>query len=166
MEADGGVGGNLAVRYGRGILISKSGKAPGRRMTEEDFVYVVDFDVMKWHAYYASAREEIRPSSDTPVHWAVLVKVPLECGWKEAPAASVHGHALADGGAAVRLEIPVSPQATLFSTSADMQAVCGMLRRHPYPEHRIWIRKHHGFVAAGKSPTEALNTSLEAMHQR
>lgn len=157
---DGGVAGNLAVRYRDGLLVSRSGKRPGRS-TAEDFVHVVRFDPDAWEAHYISARPDISPSSDTPLYWTALIEVPAALGW-EGPCAAVHGHALETDEAARRLNIPIARQETEFSTPEDRAALRELLSRYPYPKHTIWIRKGHGFFAVGRTIREALETATGA----
>ncbi|MEM6925379.1 MAG: hypothetical protein AAF602_00510, partial [Myxococcota bacterium] len=47
------------------------------------------------------------------------------------------------------LDLPLSAEATLFSTPADRQALLALLARAPYPAHRTVIRRDHGFFTLG-----------------
>jgi hypothetical protein len=61
------------------------------------------------------------------------------------------------------LGIPISRKETEFSTFADKAAMFSLLKRYPYPRHKIWIRKGHGFFAAGCSIEEAFETARQHM---
>jgi hypothetical protein len=37
----------------------------------------------------------------------------------------------------------------MFSTPADLEALEALLRAHPYPSTRLYIRRGHGFFALG-----------------
>ena len=155
---DGKVAGNLgAVRYQNGILVSRSGKAPGHASVE-DFVYVIGFDGRKWEAVYMPLRPGAEPTSDTPLYWAALVEVPAIVG-RKGPAAAVQGHALSTEGDAKRFGIPISTEETEFSTPEERAALIGLMCEYQYPEYRIWIRKGHGFFAAGESLRKAFDTA-------
>ena len=81
---DGKVGGNgaakISIRGGgeqTGLLVSKSGKYPGRMDVEQDFCIVTCFDRDTWSCEYYSNNDEARPTCDTPMHFSVLFnKVP------------------------------------------------------------------------------------------
>jgi hypothetical protein len=61
-------------------------------------VLVTSFDCELWSAMFASAEPDIRPSSDTPLHFAALSPAcRAKYNWSEAPQVAVHGHALAEG---------------------------------------------------------------------
>ncbi len=146
---DGYVGGNAAVRCGSGLLVSRSGRRPGPSGAG-DFVRVRSFDPATWSAE-VEGRPGRKPTADTPLHWAVLVEAAARFGWRNPPRAAIHGHLLVEAEG-----VPVSRRATTASTPADREALLALLRRHPWPRHRIWIRRGHGFFAVGASPLEAL----------
>lgn len=176
---DGLVGGNCAMRApeptqtpaaaaatgATAILVSKSGKAPLVALRPEDFVLLMRFDRATWSAAYKSAAPGVRPSSDSPLHAAALS--PDCCqryGWGRAPRVAVHGHALAEGAqleAAAAAGLPISPAATLFSTPEDLEALEEIFTSHPYPEHRCYCRRGHGFFLLGDTAADA-EAALEA----
>lgn len=76
----------------------------------------------------------------------------------EAPCVAVHGQALAHGDgleAAQRAGMPVSHDETLFSTPEDLAALEELFVRHPYPAHRCYIRRGHGFLLLARNVAEA-----------
>jgi hypothetical protein len=83
------------------ILVSRSGKAPGARLTPPCFVRVTAFDRSNWAADFESRDEETRPSSDSPLLWACLAPAAAELyGWGRRPRVALHGHALESGAGA------------------------------------------------------------------
>lgn len=158
------VGGNCAIAPGEAghdtglALVSRSGKAPGYQLQPGDFVLVTSFDRTAWAAEYGSTDPELRPSSDSPLLVAALSCGGTEYGWAEAPHVVLHGHALADGEGlsyASRLGLPISAHATLFSTPEDLAELEALFRSHPYPQHRCYIRRGHGFFLLARSIVEA-----------
>lgn len=148
---DGLIAGNGALRVGRSLLVTPSGRRPGGH--DDTLVDVRSFDVGCWRAVAQGGR----PTSDTPLHHAVL----LEPGAGQPnPCVSLHGHILHTERAAAALTIPISIEETCFSTPADRDAMVRLLRAAPYPQHRVWIRRGHGFVVAGATVAEALQESL------
>ncbi|GAB4815104.1 hypothetical protein N2152v2_002150 [Parachlorella kessleri] len=141
-----------------GMWVSRSGKQPGVLMHPSDFVLVTDFDRGSWSARYVSSLEEARPTSDSPLHAAALLSdAQAAYGWSEKPLVAVHGHALAEGAGldlAQRLGFPISHEATLFSTPEDLRELEQLFAAHPYPQHRCYIRKGHGFFLLGRSVGE------------
>jgi len=127
--SDGFVGGNCAIKFSTEdlLLVTKSGKSPGVKVQPQDFVCLTGFDRLAWKATFTSPHEEIRPSSDAPLHFAALAD---DCcrryGFSEARGVAVHGLALADGEglkAAEQVGMPISHEETLFSTPEDLQAL-------------------------------------------
>ncbi|KAL4427916.1 hypothetical protein ABPG75_002005 [Micractinium tetrahymenae] len=51
--------------------------------------------------------------------------------------------------------LPISDHETLFSTPEDRQALEALFRSHPYPRHRCYIRRGHGFLLLAQSVQEA-----------
>ena len=49
-----------------------------------------------------------------------------------------------------RLGIPISHVATLFSTPEDRQQLESLFAAHPYPQHRCFVRRSHGFFLLGR----------------
>lgn len=179
---DGLVGGNCAIAYGSsgrqspdgntgdsgsaaqegspgGILISRSGKQPGAALQASDWVLLTRFDAAAWRAEFRSVREDVRPSSDAPLHAAALGPGAAQrYRWAVQPLVAVHGHALAEGPALHRARqagLPISDHETLFSTPEDRQALEALFRSHPYPAHRCYIRRGHGFLLLAQSVQEA-----------
>jgi hypothetical protein len=151
---------SIGLPYESGsFLISKSGKPPGVSLAPADFCKVAAFDRRSWSADYTSAASDIRPSSDTPLHAAALdPSAPSKYGWAAKPGVAVHGHALAEGAGLEltrHLGMPISEQETLFSTPEDLQQLEALFASHPYPEHRCYIRRGHGFFLLAEGPEEA-----------
>lgn len=135
------------------IIVSRSGKAPGAVLAPGDFARVSGFDRSNWGAEFESSADDVVPSSDTPLLWACLSPGACEeYGWERRPRVAFHGHALEQGAglaAARSLDIPVSDRETLFSTREDLGELEGLLRGHPYPHNRVYIRRGHGFFVLG-----------------
>ena len=155
---DGLVGGNCAMRIdnsGGAFFVSKSGKAPHAVLLPQDFVLVTDFDRSTWTATYRSAHKDIKPSSDAPLHAAALAQDSTHrYDWPQTPLVAVHGHALAEGPqleAAKEAGLPISQKETLFSTPDDLAALEALFVSHRYPEHKCYIRRHHGFFILGET---------------
>lgn len=114
------------------LLVSRSGKAPGAVLGDADWVLLTRFDTSAWAAEFRSAGDACRPTSDAPLHAAALgAGAAGRYGWARAPAVAVHGHALAAGEGlerARRAGLPVSEEATLFSTPADLAALEALFR--------------------------------------
>ena len=141
MLNDGLVGGNCAVAASAcglepaaagGVLISRSGKAPHAPLQLGDWVLLTQFDAASWAAEYRSPSEAARPSSDAPLHAAALGPGTAErYGWAAQPRVAVHGHALAEGAGLERAHkhgLPISQEATLFSTPEDLAALEAIFR--------------------------------------
>lgn len=144
---DGLAAGNGATRTAEGtLLVSRSGRVPGT-FDPDDIVELVQFDADAWVATYRSRDESSRPTSDAPLHWAALLEAPARYGWSAVPRASLHGHVLETTRAAEALGLPISSEATLFSTPPDRAALLDLLGRAPYPDHPTVIRRDHGFFA-------------------
>lgn len=141
------------------IFISKSGKDPGVTLTIPDFVLLTNFDRSQWAATYKSQNINTRPSSDAPLHAAALdFTSRSRYGWPHCPRVAVHGHALEQGEglqAAINAGMPVSEEETLFSTPADLDALENLFKKYPYPEHRCYIRRGHGFFLLADSVEDA-----------
>lgn len=153
------------------LLVSKSGKSAGKRPTKEDFVAVQSFDRDAWSCRFCPAGVGAKPTSDTAMHWACLMRAAKEFGWREKPLVALHGHALAEGNGlkkAEALSLPISNEETLFSTPEDVHALMGLFQRFAYPDHRVFIRRGHGFlilaasVSAAMEELEKLRSHFEA----
>ena len=159
---DGKVGGNVAARIVADdldiLVVSKSGRLYGQSASIEDtFCIVTEFDPRQWSLNYYAKNSSILPTSDTPLHHAAL-HAALEFHWSETPYVSLHGHALETADKAEKLSIPCSHKETLFSTPEDMNELALLLKDYPFPLHRIFVRKGHGFVILGKTTAETVKT--------
>ena len=164
-DIDGKVGGNAACTMNVNgefwMVVSKSGKTPGVKMDmERDVVVVTKYDHVKWACEYASCDEEVLPTSDTPMHYATLSAYKT-LNWSEVPGAILHGHALETVEKATKLGLPISMEATECSTRKDTDVLMELLKCYPYPQHRIYIRKDHGFLILGKDMNEVLQIFKE-----
>jgi len=139
---DGAVAGNGAMRLPQGGWITS---ASARRAAESAVVEIVSFDPATFTVRYRGERGR-EPTSDVAMHHAAL-----EAG----AGASLHGHALADETDARRLALPISDRETPFGTREDLEATQALLRRAPYPTHRAWIRRGHGFLVAAATMDDA-----------
>lgn len=156
---DGKVAGNGARRVDERLLVTRSGRPPAAR----DLAFVVcvlGFDVNDWSASFLAHDAEALPTSDTALHWAALMEAPQRFDWAEAPEVALHGHGLATAAEAAALGVPVSPEATDFSTPADRKALLGLMAAHPYPAHRVWVRRGHGFFVLGPTVPETTQRCL------
>lgn len=155
---DGLAAGNGALRLSDGsLLLSPSGRRSGG-WDPGAAIQLLDFDAASWRARYRSRDLDRRPTSDAPLHWAALVEAPLRFGWARAPGASLHGHILETARAAELLGVPLSAEATRFSTPPDRAALLALLERAPFPAHRTVIRRDHGFFTLGRDLAEARAT--------
>ena len=155
---DGKVGGNAAVLYKEHLIVSKSAKDPGRLMDiDTEFCVVKNFDYSTWSADYFGHCSEIIPTSDSPLHFSTL-NLAKTLGWNEVPQALLHGHALATEEEAEKFGFPISIEETTCSTPEDTEALLELIRKYPYPENRVYIRKGHGFVLLGRDLEDATHT--------
>lgn len=157
---DGLAAGNAAIRRGHTMLTTPSGRVPGA-VDARDLVEVESVDLMQWSVGYRARTAAQRPSSDTPLHWAILMDPGAAPHAHQGPLVSLHGHVLHTEAAAEALSIPSSDAETLFSTPEDRAAMVALLRAHPYPRERAWIRAGHGFVVAGADLEETLAFTLD-----
>jgi len=159
---DGKVGGNVAARIVASdvdfLVVSKSGKLSGVPVSiEDDFCIVTEFDPVKWSLNFYAKNSSVLPTSDAPLHHAVL-HAAAEFRWDEMPYVSLHGHALETADQAEQLGIPCSTKETLFSTPEDTRELLSLVKQYPFPVHRIFVRKGHGFVVLGKTTAETMDT--------
>lgn len=145
---DGLAAGNGALLVDGSLLVSRSGRRPGE-CGPADIVCLQDFDPAGWVGTYASDDDAHRPTSDAPLYWASLVEAPTRFGWARRPTAALHGHVLQTEAAARTLKLPLSHDATVFSTPPDRRALLELMSRAPFPQHDAWIRRGHGFFAVG-----------------
>ncbi len=160
---DGLAGGNAAVVIEGRLFVTPSGRVPGA-LDPTRVVEVVSFDPQAWCAGYRSSDPSIRPTSDTPLYDAILRE--LAIGWPDAPTVALHGHALDAPADAARLGVPISEEETAFSTPEDRAALTHLASRHPWPEHRMWIRRGHGFFVVGNAIEETTRYALSRAVQR
>ncbi len=139
---DGAVAGNGALRLPGGGWIAS---ASGRRRGEPAIVEIVRFDASTFTVTHRGepGRE---PTSDIALHLAALAA---------GADATLHGHALESADDAIRLALPISDHETPFGTLEDLAATQVLLARAPYPAHRAWIRRGHGFLVAAATMDEA-----------
>ena len=161
---DGGRAGNVALRTKGGLIVSRSNRS-NLVLKREDFVEIVGFSRAKWEVCYLSMREDIIPTSDTPLYWLALVEMSRKMRWSHCPQVAIHGHALEMEEAAAKLGIPISRKETEFSTPEDYEAFSELLSSHPYPEHKIFIRKGHGFFILGESIEEINDLTLRTISE-
>ena len=159
---DGKVGGNAAAAINVGgkrwILVSKSGKLAKQRMDMmKDTCVVTSFDEDKWRCEYYAVSDSVLPTSDVPMHVAAL-NAHKRFGWSEIPGAVLHGHAIETEEEAERLGFPCSREETVFSTPEDTKALLTLMKAYPYPEHKVFIRKGHGFIIMGRDVKDALDS--------
>lgn len=139
---DGAIAGNGALAIeGGGWLVSASGRRPGEAVGIE----VVSFDRAAFAIAYRGERGR-EPTSDVALHLAALT-----VGAK----ATLHGHALERVEDASRLGLPIGDAETEFGTREDLEAMEALIARAPYPAHRVWIRRGHGFLVAAETMAEA-----------
>jgi hypothetical protein len=151
---DGAFAGNAAVIEAGVLYVSPS----GRRIPEldpDELIEVVSFDVAAWRMTYRSTSPSAKPTSDAPLHFAILREA-------TGASASLHGHVLTSDADAVRTQLPISVDATLFSTPADREGLLSLIALHPYPAHDAWIRRDHGVFVIGASVRSA-RTRLGAL---
>ncbi|CAE7256315.1 unnamed protein product [Symbiodinium necroappetens] len=160
---DGFVAGNCsALLQGAAeemLLVTRSGKDAGVRPSESDFVAVQSFDWNEWSCCFCPAKMGARPTSDTPLHWACIMKAAETFNWPERPLVALHGHALAEKEGlekAKALKLPISHEETLFSTPEDVDALMELFKAFPYPENKVFIRKGHGFLILSSSVAAAV----------
>lgn len=157
---DGKVGGNGAAKlyidnkdY---LLVSKSGKYPGPMDIHEDFCVVATFDINSWSCEYYSANENIKPTSDTPMHFSALFAPNLYQD-DVIPRAALHGHGLQSEEEAMKLHIPCSTVETMCSTKDDTDALIQLIDVFPYPRDQTYVRKNHGYYILGKDVEDCLH---------
>lgn len=158
---DGKIGGNAAVKVCRDeldfLIVSKSGKSAGQVIDiESDFCIVSSFNITEWSADFYSRCQSMLPTSDTPLHYTAL-HAGSRFNWSENPEVSLHGHAIQTEEDAARLKLPCSATETLFSTPDDTRELVHLMGCHAYPQHKIYVRKGHGFLILGKTVTDALD---------
>lgn len=160
---DGKIGGNGAIliesKIGDGgfdLVVSRSGKEAGCKLTEEDFVLVTKFCKEKWSVSYESIIGENQPTSDCPLLWWALKEAPKLYNWKSQPKCALHGHAIADKETAQKLGFPCSEKETLFSTLEDVEALDSLFEKFPYPDNHVYIRQNHGFFLLAENEKEVV----------
>jgi len=158
---DGKLAGNLASRIVANdidfLVVSKSGRSGGQPAFVDDFCIVTEFCPTEWSLNFYAKDSSTLPTSDSTLHHAIL-HAAAEFHWNDTPYVSLHGHALETADKAQKLGIPCSTNETLFSTPDDMYELLSLLKQYPFPMHRIYVRKGHGFVVLGKTVAEAVET--------
>lgn len=149
---DGLAGGNAAMVFEGRLFVTPSGRTPGA-LDPDRIVEVLSFDPRAWSAQYRAADASIRPTSDTPLYDAILREAASR--WDAPPTVALHGHALEGPEDARRLGVAIADEETEFSTPEDRAALSALVKRAPWPEHRMWIRRGHGFFAVGHAVDEA-----------
>lgn len=137
---DGAVAGNAALRLPSGSWLAS---ASARRSGEPTVVQIVRFDPDAFTLDFRSDDPAREPTSDVALHWCALFSF-----GQPGPRASLHGHALTSDADALRLRVPISAHAHAFGTPEELAATREMLLALPYPEHRVWLRRDHGFLLA------------------
>jgi len=160
---DGKVGGNGAIKvnlsFGACLIVSMSGKLPGSIDILKHICLVLNFNEDLWQCEYFAEQESVKPTSDTPMHYAAL-NLDGKIHMKAYPKAALHGHGLATSEVAEKLNIPCSPEDTLFSTREDMEALVKLIRQYPYPLNKVFIRKNHGYYLLGEDMSDCVENSL------
>eukprot|EP01026_Neomeris_dumetosa_P002458 TRINITY_DN10663_c0_g1_i2.p1 TRINITY_DN10663_c0_g1~~TRINITY_DN10663_c0_g1_i2.p1 ORF type:complete len:255 (-),score=34.95 TRINITY_DN10663_c0_g1_i2:302-1066(-) len=137
------------------MLVSKSGKTPGKLMEGDDFVKVLDFDPERWSATYRASSPNSKPTSDLPLYHLMFNNNNIkEFGWKKVPKVVIHGHAIADGRVAKDQGIPISEKITLVSTPEDAEELRKLFIQYPYPQYKCYIRLGHGYFILGDNIQE------------
>jgi len=159
---DGKVAGNVAARIVKDdldiLIVSKSGKQSGQAVsTDDDFCIITGFDPVEWTVNFYASSSSTLPTSDTPLHHAAL-HAAERFHWAEVPYISLHGHALETEDKAQQLGLPCSEKETLFSTPDDMHELVSLLKQYPFPLHKVFVRKGHGFLVLDKTPSETLES--------
>lgn len=138
---DGAFAGNAAVIEEGVLYVSPSGRRTPQLHAHE-LIEVVAFDVAAWRMTYRANAPLAKPTSDAPLHFAILREATRA-------SASLHGHVLTNDADATRTGIPISADATLFSTPADREGLLSLIQAHPHPHYDAWIRRDHGVFVIG-----------------
>jgi ribulose-5-phosphate 4-epimerase/fuculose-1-phosphate aldolase len=154
---DGLAAGNAAMVVEGRLFLTPSGRRPGP-LQPDRLVELVDFDPLTWSARYRSREPESRPTSDAPLYHAILREA--AASWPTPPTVALHGHALETPAHAARLGAPIADEETEFSTPEDRQALLALVRRAPWPEQDLWIRRGHGFFLVGRDLDATLARAL------
>ena len=155
---DGAVAGNGALRLPGGTWLAS---ISARRSSEPAASEIVRFDASEFAVEYRSddGRE---PTSDVALHACAL----FDRSGAPRAGASLHGHALETRADAARLGVVISDRAEVFGTPEDLASIAAMLDRAPYPAHRVWIRREHGFLVAAATMDEARALMRELARRR
>lgn len=155
---DGLAAGNAAMVIEGRLFLTPSGRRPGP-LDPDRLVELIDFDPLTWSARYRSGDPETRPTSDTPLYHAILREAAT--AWPRPPTLALHGHALETPEDAARLGAPIGEEETEFSTPEDRLALLALVRRAPWPETDLWIRRGHGFFLVGTDLDTTLARALK-----
>ena len=136
--------GNLSFRSENGFVITPTGSDP-RTLTVEDLVEVTG---VQWLPAVLTVAGQHEPSSETLMHAVIYAARP-------GIGAVFHGHCdrLLEG--AGRLGLPVTRRERPYGTAAMADEVLDVLSGHA-----VVIMRGHGFVATGRTMTEA-NRAVE-----
>lgn len=158
MSASGlspGRSGNVSARFADGMLITPTGLAYAD-IRPKDIVYVAGDGTVpgkqrtpssEWQFHLGAY--EARPDMGAVVHTHSLHAVVLACAGRSIPA--FHYMVAVAGGA----DIPVVPYATFGSTELAAHVAQGLADR------RACLMAHHGAIALGRTPAEALALAHE-----
>jgi L-fuculose-phosphate aldolase len=136
--------GNLSCRGETGFIVTPTGSDP-RTLTAQDLVEVITVQFMPPVLTVAGRHE---PSSESLMHAAIYAARP-------GIGAVFHGHSDAMLAAAGKLGLPVTQRERPYGTPAMADAVLDVLSGHS-----VVIMRNHGFVALGRTMTEA-NAAVE-----
>lgn len=145
-----GRSGNVSARFADGMLITPTGLAYAE-IRPKDIVYVASDGTVpgkqrtpssEWQFHLAAY--EARPDMGAVVHTHSLHAVVLACAGRPIPA--FHYMVAVAGGA----DIPVVPYATFGSAELAAHVARGLAGR------RACLMAHHGAIALGETPAEAL----------
>ncbi len=131
--------GNLSFRTGDGFVITPSGTDPAT-ISAGQFVEVLRADA---GALAVTVAGRVEPSSESLLHAAIYAARP-EVN------AVFHAHSAAVLAAAERRGWPVTARAQPYGTPAMAAEALGILGNHNF-----LILRQHGFVALGRTMTEA-----------
>jgi len=157
MLEDGAFAGNGAVLEDGVLYVSPSGRKTAA-LLPDDLIEVVSFDATAWRMTFRSMDPNAKPTSDSPLHFAILRE-------STRASCSLHGHVLTNNEDAARTQLPISDDATEFSTPADREGLLALIRAHPHPQHDAWIRRDHGVFVIGET-ISGTRARLDALRGR
>ena len=154
---DGAFAGNAALVEGDVLYVSPSGRRVPK-LEPSELIEVVSFDATSWRMTFRSNEALAMPTSDAPLHFAIL---------REATRAraSLHGHVLTSDADSRRTGLPISAEATLFSTPEDREGLLALITAYPHPAYDAWIRRDHGVFVVAADVMNAVRR-LDALRAR